>query len=72
MRRPDGPSTESIAQLQAAIEKLTAYGISTGESTAEQVQELKNILHGMLEQAGARAILGPYYKPEHRRLEPGR
>ena len=72
MRRPDGPSTESIAQLQAAIDKLTAYGLSTGEAVAEQVQELKNILAGMLEQAGTRAILGPYYRPEHRKLEPGR
>ena len=63
MRRPDGPSTESIAQLQQAIDKLTAYGLSTGESTAEQVQELKNVLHALLEQAGVRAILGPYYRP---------
>jgi hypothetical protein len=72
LRRPDGPSTESIAKLQHAIDRLTAYGLATGESTAEQVQELKNMLHAMLEQLGTRAILGAYYRPEHRKQEPGR
>jgi hypothetical protein len=72
LRRPDGPSTESIGQIQEQIDKLTAYGLSTGESMASQVQELKNVLHALLEQAAVRAILGPYYRPEHRKQELGR